>query len=263
MTGVAYTCPMHRQVQRGLPGTCPLCGMALEPLHPLLAGDEGSELRDMTRRFWGGALLSAPLVLWEHLSMLGSRAPFSRSLGNWLELALATGVVLGAGWPLLTRTWASVRNRALNMFTLIALGVGAAYFYSLAATCAPGVFPPSARRADGSVAVYYEAAAVITVLVLLSQVLELRARSRTSGAVRALLKLAPKTARPLTAAGEEEEDCWPRAVFCASGRSDAGRRRCLYQRSALPSPRIRVSNSADRGRPVRGAISSCGREVHF
>ena len=196
---------MHAQVRRDLPGNCPVCGMALEPLSPIPAEDEGLELRDMSRRLRGAALLSAPLVLWEHLSMLGVQAPLPRPLGNWLELALATGVVLGAGWPLLTRAWASVRNRALNMFTLIALGVGAAYVYSLAATCAPGLFPPSVRRADGSVAVYYEAAAVITVLVLLGQVLELRARTRTSGAIRALLRLAPKTARRLTAAGGEEE----------------------------------------------------------
>jgi P-type Cu+ transporter len=209
MSGVTYTCPMHAQVRRELPGSCPLCGMALEALSPPPAGneagDEGSELHDMRRRFWSGVLLSVPLVLWEHLAAFALGAPLVLSLTNWLELALATPVVLGAGWPLLTRAWASVRNRSLNMFTLIGLGVGAAYLYSLAATCAPGLFPPSARRADGSVAVYYEAAAVIVVLVLLGQVLELRARARTGGAIRALLTLGPRTARRLRAADEEEE----------------------------------------------------------
>ncbi len=205
MSGVSYTCPMHAQVRRDLPGNCPVCGMTLEPLSPVLADEQGVELRDMSRRLWGAALLSTPLVLWDHVSMLAVQAPLSRPLSNWLELVLATAVVLGAGWPLLTRAWASVRNRALNMFTLIALGVGAAYLYSLAATCAPGLFPPSVRRADGSVAVYYEAAAVIIVLVLLGQVLELRARTRTSGAIRALLRLAPRSARRLTASGGEEE----------------------------------------------------------
>ena len=205
MSGVAYICPMHAQVQRELPGICPVCGMALEPLSAAPAENEGQELRDMTRRLWGGALLSAPLVLWEHLSMLGPQTVLSRPLSNWLELVLATGVVLGVGWPLLTRAWISIRSRALNMFTLIALGVGAAYLYSLAATLAPALFPPSVRRADGSVAVYYEAAAVIIVLVLLGQVLELGARERTGGAIRALLNLAPKTARRLRSDGTDEE----------------------------------------------------------
>ncbi len=205
--GVIYTCPMHPQIRRSVPGNCPLCGMALEPLSPD-ASIESAELRDMTRRFWIGLTLSAPLVSWEMLSHLpGARihhlvAPL---LATWLEFALATPVVLWGGWPFFVRAWASVRNRSLNMFSLIALGVGAAYLYSLVATFGPGLFPASLRTDEGVIPVYYEAAAVITVLVLLGQVLELRAREKTSGAIRALLNLAPKTARRIRADGGDEE----------------------------------------------------------
>lgn len=208
MTGGLYTCPMHPQIRRTGPGSCPICGMALEPLGPVAEGVEDPELRDMARRFWVGALLAAPLLLWEmtgHLPGAGLHRYASSALVAWLECALATPVVLWAGWPFAVRAWASVVHRSLNMFTLIALGVAAAYLYSLVATLAPGLFPVSVRQAEGRVPVYYEAAAVITVLVLLGQVLELRARAHTRGAIRALLNLAPKTAWRLTGGGRDEE----------------------------------------------------------
>jgi Cu+-exporting ATPase len=199
---------MHPQIRRNEPGNCPICGMTLEPVDPASAGAVSAELRDMTRRFWLGTLLTAPLVLWEmavHLPGVDLHRYASPVIVTWLEFAFATPVVLWAGWPFFTRAWASIRNRSLNMFTLIALGIGAAYLYSLVATFAPGLFPPSLRQAEGTVPVYYEAAAVITVLVLLGQVLELRAREQTSGAIRALLNLAPKTAHRITDDGRDEE----------------------------------------------------------
>ncbi len=205
---VVYTCPMHPQIRRNEPGNCPICGMTLEPLSPGTADAVGSELRDMTRRFWIGTALAAPLVLWEmaaHLPELNLHRLVSPAIATWLEFALATPVVLWAGWPFFVRARASVRNHSLNMFTLIALGVGAAYLYSVVAMMAPGLFPQSLREAQGTVPVYYEAAAVITVLVLLGQVLELRARQQTSGAIRALLNLAPKTAHRITDDGRDEE----------------------------------------------------------
>jgi len=182
--------------------------MALEPLSPVSEGAASPELRDMTRRFWIGTGLTAPLVLWEmasHLPGVALHHDVSASTVIWLEFALSTPVVLWAGWPFFVRAWASLRNRSLNMFSLIALGVGAAYLYSLVATVAPGLFPPSLRQAEGVVPVYYEAAAVITVLVLLGQVLELRAREKTGSAIRALLNLAPKTAHRLSNDGNDEE----------------------------------------------------------
>jgi Cu+-exporting ATPase len=204
-----YTCPMHLEIRTAAPGNCPICGMALEPLQPTAQDAANPELRDLTRRFWVGAVLSAPLLLWEmavHVSGPElSHHLVSPRLTLWLEFGLATPVVLWAGWPFLVRAWASVRNRALNMFTLIALGSGAAYLYSLVATLAPEVFPASLHSADGMVPVYYEAAALITVLVLLGQLLELRAREHTSGAIRALLNLAPKTSRRITPDGHDEE----------------------------------------------------------
>ena len=206
--GTIYTCPMHSQIRRYAPGNCPICGMTLEPLRPTAEAAGSSELHDMTRRFWVGTLLAAPMVLWEmaaHLPGLDLHHHVSPWLALWVEFALGTPVVLWAGWPFFVRAWQSVRNRSLNMFSLIALGVGAAYLYSLVATFAPGLFPPSLHEAAGTVPVYYEAAAVITVLVLLGQVLELRAREQTSGAIRALLNLAPKTARRITADGRDEE----------------------------------------------------------
>jgi len=206
--GTSYTCPMHPQIRRNAPGYCPICGMALEPLTPVNADATSPELRDMSRRFWIGLLLTLPLVLWEmasHLPGFNLQDYLSPWIAIWVEFALATPVVLWAGWPFFVRAWASIRRRSLNMFTLIALGVGAAYLYSLVATFAPQLFPPSLHQAQGTVPVYYEAAAVITVLVLLGQVLELRARQKTSGSIRALLNLAPKTAHRITAEGRDEE----------------------------------------------------------
>ena len=204
-----WTCPMHPEIVRDGPGSCPLCGMALEPMAPSLDEDAGEseELRSMTRRFWVGAALSVPLVLLVMSEMLPgpdlTKAFSARALA-WLQLALASPVVLWGGWPFFARGWASLRTR-LNMFTLIALGTGAAYVYSTIATFWPGLFPASFRGPDGEVALYFEAAAVIVTLVLLGQVLELRARQRTGAAIRALLGLAPKTARRLRDDGSEED----------------------------------------------------------
>lgn len=204
--GAVYTCPMHPEIRRERSGSCPLCGMALESV-AATAGESNAELSDMTRRFQIGALLSIPLVIWEMAghALGGLHRYLSQSLVVWLELGLATPVVLWAGWPFFVRAWASVRNRSLNMFSLIALGTGAAYLFSLAVTLLPQLFPASLRSAQGSLPVYYEAAAVITVLVLLGQILELRARERTSGAIRALLKLAPAIAHRLGASGTDED----------------------------------------------------------
>ncbi|HYD08365.1 MAG TPA: HAD-IC family P-type ATPase, partial [Reyranella sp.] len=204
--GTIYTCPMHPEVRQAGPGNCPICGMALEP--ELMSAEAGPnhELIDMQRRFWIALVLAAPVFALEmggHLTglteMLGAR------LSGWIQFALATPVVLWAGWPFFERGWQSLRTRNLNMFTLIAMGTGVAWLYSVVALLAPGLFPPAFRGHDGVVPVYFEAAAVITVLVLLGQVLELRAREQTSGAIRALLDLAPKTARRLAADGTEEE----------------------------------------------------------
>jgi Cu+-exporting ATPase len=204
--GTIYTCPMHPQIRQVGPGSCPICGMALEPLTVTTDSGPNPELADMTRRFWIGLALALPVVALEmggHLTNL--HMILGQQLSNWLQLALATPVVLWAGWPFFVRGWNSLVNRSLNMFTLIALGTGVAWVYSLVATAAPSIFPGAFRGMDGSVAVYFEAAAVITVLVLLGQVLELRAREQTSGAIRALLDLAPKTARRVKADGSEEE----------------------------------------------------------
>jgi len=206
--GVVYTCPMHQQIRRNAPGRCPICGMTLEPLVATQDGGASPELRDMTRRFWIGATLAVPTVILEmagHVSAIGLHRHLSASASMWIQLALGTPVVLWAGWPLLERGAASVRHRSLNMFSLIALGIGAAYLYSLAASFAPGLFPAGLRQEGGLIPVYYEAAAVITVLVLLGQVLELRARERTGSAIRALLKLAPKIAWRIRAGGDDEE----------------------------------------------------------
>jgi P-type Cu+ transporter len=199
-----YTCPMHPQIRQVGPGFCPICGMALEPLIASQAGPD-PELRDMTRRFWIGLVLTLPVAA---LGMLGELLGLDRliapTLNVWIQFALATPVVLWAGWPFFVRGWASLVTGNLNMFTLIALGTGTAFGYSLVATIAPGLFPPAFRNHHGMVEVYYEAASVITVLVLLGQVLELKARETTSGAIRALLDLAPRLARRITASGEEE-----------------------------------------------------------
>ena len=206
--GVIYTCPMHPEIRQEGPGSCPICGMALEPVGGTEDTGPSPELIDMTRRFWVGAVLAVPVVILEmggHLPGLNLHRYIMPAVSVWLQFAFATPVVLWAGWPFLVRGWASVRNRALNMFSLIGLGVGAAYLYSLAATFAPGLFPATLRQEDGVIPVYYEAAAVITVLVLLGQILELRAREQTGSAIRALLNLAPKTARRLRTDGTDEE----------------------------------------------------------
>jgi Cu+-exporting ATPase len=206
--GTIYTCPMHPQIRQEGPGSCPICGMALEPLDAPAETGPNAELIDMSRRFWIGLILCLPVVALEmggHVPRLGLHDLVSPHRSVLLQFALATPVVLWAGWPFFERAWASFVHRSLNMFSLIALGTGAAYLYSLAATFLPGIFPVGFRGMDGTVAVYFEAAAVITVLVLLGQVLELRAREQTGGAIRALLNLAPKTARRLTSSGEDEE----------------------------------------------------------
>ncbi|BAI95546.1 copper-translocating P-type ATPase [Sphingobium sp. TA15] len=205
--GTIWTCPMHPEVRQDRPGACPICGMALEPATVTAESGPSPELRDMSRRFWIGLALALPVFL---LEMGGHVFPALHHLvpmkvSTWIQLLLATPVVLWAGWPFFERGWASLRSRNLNMFTLIAMGTGVAWAYSMVAALAPGVFPPAFRGADGSVAIYFEAAAVITVLVLLGQVLELRARERTSGAIKALLNLAPKTARRIGPDGTDEE----------------------------------------------------------
>lgn len=204
--GTIYTCPMHPEIRQVGPGSCPICGMALEPVLVSLEAEPNLELIDMRRRFWIGLVLTIPVFLLEmggHL--LGLDHLVSQRSSNWIQLILATPVVLWAGWPFFQRGWQSLVTRNLNMFTLIAMGTGAAWIYSVVATLVPGIFPDAFRQHDGSVAVYFEAAAVITVLVLLGQVLELRARESTSGAIRALLDLAPKTARRIHEDGSEEE----------------------------------------------------------
>ena len=206
--GTIYTCPMHPQIRQVGPGNCPICGMTLEPVEAAADVGENRELADMTRRVWVGLVLTLPVFVLEmggHIPALGLHDLVPPRISNWIQFALSTPVVLWAGWPFFERAWASVVHRSLNMFSLIALGTGAAYLYSVFATFAPGMFPAGFREMGGTVAVYFEAAAVITVLVLLGQVLELRAREQTGGAIRALLKLAPKTARRLTAGGDDEE----------------------------------------------------------
>ncbi len=206
--GTIYTCPMHPQIRQVGPGNCPICGMTLEPVKATAEVGESRELTDMTRRFWVGLVLTLPVLVLEmggHIPALGLHDLVPPRISIWIQFVLSTPVVLWAGWPFFERAWASVGHRSLNMFSLIALGTGAAYLYSLFATFAPGMFPAGFHGMGGTVAVYFEAAAVITVLVLLGQVLELRARAQTGGAIRALLKLAPKTAHRLTAKGPDEE----------------------------------------------------------
>ena len=203
-----WTCPMHPQIVRDTPGSCPICGMALEPRTVGAVEGPDPELVDMTRRFWIGLVLTLPLLAFVMGDMLPGqplRHLIPGRVSAWLQLVLATPVVLWAGWPFFERGWASIVNRALNMFTLIALGTGMAYVYSVVGTLAPGLFPASFRTHGSEVGLYFEAAAVITVLVLLGQVLELRARSQTSSAIRALLRLAPPTARRLRLDGTEED----------------------------------------------------------
>ncbi len=207
-TGVVYTCPMHPQVRQIAPGSCPFCGMGLEAEGVVTGEEDTSELDDMTRRFWVSAVLTLPLFVYAMAEMMPSQ-PFHEIVpagwGNWLQLGFAAPVVLWGGLPFLMRGQQSVRTGNLNMFTLISLGIGVAFIYSSVATIAPQIFPPTFRDASGDVAIYFEAAAVITTLVLLGQVLELRARSQTSGAIRALLELAPPTARRILEDGREED----------------------------------------------------------
>jgi len=206
LTRTEWTCPMHPEIVRDAPGACPKCGMALEP-RTIVVEEKNPELADMSRRFRVSVVLTAPLVVFamtRHIPALGWYSPDLLRWAPWIELALAAQVVLWGGKPFFERAWASVVNRSLNMFTLIGLGVGVAFLYSLVATIAPGLFPPAFRDAHGAVGVYYEAAAVIVTLVLLGQVMELRARSRTGAAIRALLGLAPKTARKVD--GNREHD---------------------------------------------------------
>jgi Cu+-exporting ATPase len=227
-TKTEYTCPMHPEVVQDHPGSCPKCGMALEPRTVTLEEEENPELKNMTRRFWVSAILTIPLVIIAMgpyipgVSFEGTLQVFiakvaqyipgvsfqelvlPRAMG-WLEWLLATPVVLWGGWPFFVRGWQSVVNRSLNMFTLIGLGTGVAYLYSTIATLLPKIFPPSFRDAHGEVAVYFEAAAVIVTLILLGQVMELRARHRTGAAIKALLGLAPKTARRIKADGSDED----------------------------------------------------------
>lgn len=208
--GAIWTCPMHPEIRRSAPGSCPICGMALEPVMPVadLTALQGTsaEYRDMLRRFWIGLALALPVVLLEmggHLT--GMHMLFDGPTGNMVQMLLATPVVLWAGWPFFQRGWQSLRNRSLNMFTLVAMGTGVAWLYSMIAVLAPGIFPDALRGPERSVAVYFEAAAVIVVLVLLGQVLELRARETTSGAIRALLDLTPKLARRIEPDGTDKE----------------------------------------------------------
>jgi P-type Cu+ transporter len=203
-----WTCPMHPQIVGNEPGACPICGMALEPMVPTGTEGENPELRDMTRRFWVGVALSLPLLamaMANHFAKAALDALVAPRIAVWIQLALGTPAVLWGGWPFFQRGWASFVARRLNMFSLIALGTGVAYLYSLVGALAPGIFPASLRGPDGQVPLYFEAAAVIVTLVLLGQVLELRARAATNSAIRALLDLAPKRARIVRADGREED----------------------------------------------------------
>ncbi len=204
---VEYTCPMHPQIVREGPGSCPICGMALER-REVTAEQENPELKSMLRRFRVGVALTLPLLVVMVMEMWPGH-PFAAWIGSgwmgWLQMALATPVVLWCGWPFFERGWASVVHRSLNMFTLIAMGTGAAYLYSVAAVAAPGMFPDAFRERGGALGLYFEAAAVITVLVLLGQVLELKARDRTGEAIRALMGLAPKAARKIAKDGTESD----------------------------------------------------------
>ena len=203
--GTIWTCPMHPEIRRNGPGQCPICGMALEPLEPTLEEGPNPELIDMSRRFWVSAIFTLPLIVLVVATELLRVELLPMRLSMWVQLALATPVVLWGGWPFFERFWASLKTRNFNMFTLIGLGVGVAYGYSVVATLAPQIFPAALKSMGGLVPVYFEAAAVITTLVLLGQVLELRARSATGKAIRALLGLAPKTARRVDPDGTEQD----------------------------------------------------------
>src|ERR1041384_8160559 len=222
-----YVCPMHPEIVRPEPGACPICGMALEPRTVTLEEETNPELVDMTRRFWVGVVLSVPIMFLAMSEMIPGQPlqrRFSPQLLNWFQLVLATPVVLWGGWTFFQRGWNSIVNRSLNMFTLIAIGVGTAFVYSFAATIFPDGFPPAFRAHSGEVGVYFDAAAVITTLVLLGQVLELRARSKTSRAIKALLGLAPKTARLVRDDGTETDLVLERVQVGARLRAPPGKK---------------------------------------
>ncbi|MGH6675718.1 MAG: HAD-IC family P-type ATPase, partial [Xanthobacteraceae bacterium] len=270
-SGTIYTCPMHPDVQQIGPGSCPICGMALEPA---VAGSEtppNPELADMTRRFWIGLLLTLPVAALEmsgHAIDLSGR--ITPTLSNWLQLVFATPVVLWAGWPFFVRGWRSVVTRRLNMFSLIALGTGVAWLYSVVATLAPGLFPAGLREHGGSVAAYFEAAAGIAVLVLLGQVLELRARERTSGAIRAFLDLAPKTARRIDEEGAETDIPLDRIVVGDRLRVRPGEKvpvdgmiidgRSAIDESLVTGESMPVSKAAD-AKVIAGTLNQSGSFV--
>ena len=245
---------MHAQIRQKGPGTCPICGMALEPTIATATDGESDESKDMTRRLWIGAILTAPVFV---LEMGGHLVDLHRWIdgqtSNWIQLLFATPVALWAGWPFFVRAWASLKTRNLNMFTLIALGTGVAWLYSIVGTVAPAWFPAALRMGDGAVPVYFEAAAIITVLVLLGQVLELRAREKTSGAIRALLDLAPKNATRVTDDGREETVSLEACVVgdllrVQAGREDSRRRR--LDRRRRPGRRVDGDRRADAGGEV-------------
>ena len=236
-----YTCPMHPHIEQDHPGNCPICGMTLEPKNIVAGGEEeNAELHDMTRRFWIGVVLSAPvfvLAMWHMLP--GAPQWVQGDWSRWAQFILSTPVVLWCGWPFFQRGWQSLVNRSLNMFTLIAMGVGAAYLYSAVVMLLPGVFPPS-FSAHGKIGIYFEAAAIITVLVLLGQVLELRARSRTGSAIRALLDLAPNTARMLRD-GEERDVTLADQCRCATVCACVPARRCRWMAASLKGARASMN----------------------
>ncbi len=269
--GTIFTCPMHPEIRQEGPGSCPICGMALEPETVSLDDGPNAELVDFTRRFWIGLVLTLPVFVLEMGQHLFGLHLLPQQTSNYVQFALATPVVLWAGWPFFERGAASVRSGHLNMFTLIALGTGVAYLYSLAGTFAPGLFPP-AFRMHGAVPVYFEAAAVITVLVLLGQLLELRARERTSGAIKALLGLAPATARRITPEGEADIPLDAVSVgdllrvrpgekvpwMASSPRAGARWTKALSRANPCPSPRRPATGSWPEALP-RAAASSCAR----
>ena len=266
--GAIYTCPMHPEIRREGPGSCPICGMALEPETVTSDAPPNHELVDFTRRFWISLVLTVPVFALEmggHLANLHMLIP--GQVSNWIQFALATPVVLWCGWPFFERGWTSLRTRRLNMFTLIAMGVGVAWLYSVVAVLAPEMFPPAFLNEDGSAPVYFEAAAVITVLVLIGQILELRARERTSGAIRALLDLTPKTARRVRADGVDEDVALDQVVVGDSLRVRPGEKipvdgRLLEGRVAVDESMVTGESmpvTKDVGdRVVAGALNTTG-----
>ncbi|MFN8006826.1 MAG: heavy metal-binding domain-containing protein [Terriglobia bacterium] len=274
-TKTEYVCPMHPEIVRDEPGSCPICGMALEPRVATLEEDSNSELKDMTRRFWGSLFLSVPIFLISMSEMIPGQTLQQAVSGQalaWVQFTLSTPVVIWGGWPFFQRGWVSILNRSLNMFTLIAIGTGTAYFYSIIATLFPGLFPESFRGHGGGVSVYFEAAAVITTLVLLGQVLELKARSQTSSAIKALLGLAPKTARLLRQDGSEEDIALDRVVpgdrlrvrpgESARGWNGSGRKQLSGVESMITGESILVEKAVG-SRVTGGTVNGTGSLVRF